>query len=94
MQIQAFYTIAELARLAGMTRQTMGRLLLANGLAMQRVGRTAIVPMSEVERKLPLVWESLLALERLRTSVARDAAATETSIRRPSGPSRPREPQG
>ena len=70
LEVQALYSIPALARVAKVTRQAMRRLILSNGLSLVRAGRTVLVPLSEIQRKLPLVWDSLLAAETLRAAAA------------------------
>ena len=57
--LQALYTIPELARAAGISRFLMGRILLAQGVTLVRSGRLRLVPVVEIEERLPLLWHSI-----------------------------------
>lgn len=60
--VTALYTLPALARASGVTQWTMGRLLRANGVVFVRTGRALKVPLSEIQRQVPLLWESILAV--------------------------------
>ena len=57
--LRAFYTIAELAKLAQVTRHTMVRLLQAHHIKFIRSGRAFFVPLCEIEEKMRPLWRSL-----------------------------------
>ena len=57
--LPALYTIAELARLAHVTRHTMVRLLRAHHVEFMRSGRAFYVPLCEIEEKMQPLWRSL-----------------------------------
>lgn len=83
---KAVYSIAELASIGNVTRQSLGRLLRACGIEFVHAGRTALVPLSEIRKRIPPLWESLVATGR----VQRMAEGTDEAGRgRPSRPSRP-----
>jgi hypothetical protein len=64
--VQALYTIPALARVANVTRYLLRRLLLASGVPLLRSGRVLYVPLSEIEKRIPPLWESICAGEKLR----------------------------
>jgi hypothetical protein len=63
MNLRAIYTIPEIARMAGISRQRAGRLLEAGGVDITRVGRARIVPLAAIQQAMPLFWESILQRE-------------------------------
>ncbi len=69
--VQALYTIPALARVAKVTRYLLRRLLLASGVQLLRSGRLIYVPLSEIERKIPPLWQSICAGERARVRASR-----------------------
>ena len=65
-QLQGVYTMAELARLLAISRKRV-RLLLNNaGIASHIVGSHRMVWVADVQEKLPAMWASLVACERMR----------------------------
>jgi hypothetical protein len=71
LNVQALYSTAALARAANVTSKLMRRLLRANGVTLIRSGRALFVPLFEISRKIPPLWESLLLLEEVRTQAAK-----------------------
>ena len=69
LPLRALYTVGELARAVGVSRYMMTRLLRAKGVELLRSGRRLIVPLCEIEEKLPLLWRSVLLAEAARTSI-------------------------
>jgi hypothetical protein len=65
MIIRALYSIPGLAQAAGISRHQMARLLRANGVAFLRSGRALMVPLHEIMRRVPGLWQSLVTLRRL-----------------------------
>ena len=70
LELRAYYTIAELARAAGVTTFSLLRLLRRNEVVFLRTGRALFVPLSEIRTKIPPLWEGLLAKEELRAAGA------------------------
>ena len=66
LEVQALYSIAAIARVANVTPSLLRRVLRANGVELVRAGRAVLVPLSEIETKIPPLWESLKAAEMLR----------------------------
>ncbi len=66
LDVRALYSLAQLARVANVTRHTLRRLLRKNGVTLVRSGRSLFVPLAEIERRIPPLWESLRRLEELR----------------------------
>jgi hypothetical protein len=66
LEVCALYSVETLARVAGVTHQLLRRLLASNGVTLVSVGRTGMVPLSEIEVRIPPLWRSIVAAERLR----------------------------
>jgi hypothetical protein len=66
LEVRAFYSVAELARVGGVPTYRLLRLLRRNGVTFLRAGRAFYVTVAEVRRKVPPLWEGLLAAEELR----------------------------
>jgi hypothetical protein len=92
LAVQALYTIPALARVANVTRYFLRRLLLACEVPFLRSGRLIYVPLSEIERRIPPLWESICAGERVRRQAEGVAATSEPGT--PIRASRARKPQG
>jgi hypothetical protein len=66
LEVQVVYSIGALARAGNVTRDAMQRLLAAHGVEFVRVGRSLLVPLCEIEEKVPPIWRSLVAAEAAR----------------------------
>ena len=66
IEVQALYSIATLANFARTTRFRMGRLLDSYGVRRVRSGRIWLVPLSEIEDRLPLLFSSIESAVRLQ----------------------------
>jgi hypothetical protein len=66
LEVQAVYSVAALARVANVTPHLLRRVLRANDVVFVRAGRSVLVPLSEIESKIPPLWESIKAAEALR----------------------------
>ncbi len=66
LALKALYTIAELAKLACLTHQSMNRLLMANGVVFVRSGTRKYVSAAQLAVRLPALWASLTAVEAAR----------------------------
>ncbi len=66
LELRALYSLPELARFANVSADRMRRLLRATGVEMVRSGRNLLVPLSEIERKIPPLWESIKTIEMVR----------------------------
>ncbi len=75
LEVRAFYTIAELARFAGVTPYMLLRVLRRNRVVFLQAGRALYVPLSEVRERIPPLWEGLKAAEELRSGAASSRAA-------------------
>jgi hypothetical protein len=53
LRLQALYSLTTLARVAGVTKQTLTRVLRANGVALLGSGRALLVPLSEIRARIP-----------------------------------------
>ena len=70
LNLQSFYGVCALAEVANVSRYVMNRLLRLAGVRFQRIGRSVLVPVSEIEEKIPLLWNSLQVLERVRRAAS------------------------
>jgi hypothetical protein len=70
LDVRAFYKIAELARVGGVSTYRLLRLLRRNDVQFLRVGRAYLVSLSEIRRKIPPLWEGLKLGEELRETAA------------------------
>ena len=69
LRIQALYRVSDLARASGVPHRRLQRLLKAEDVQVFRVGRLLLVPLTELEDKVPSVWESVKAAESLRSAL-------------------------
>jgi len=68
--VKAFYTIPELAKMAGMSRERMQRLLERNEVRLKRSGRHFLVPLSEINDKMFWLRDSMEMRDIYRDSLA------------------------
>jgi hypothetical protein len=68
LPIQALYSVRQLALAAGVTHRRLQRLLKVQEVQVFRVGRFLLVPLTEIEDKLPTLWDSMKVAEALRGS--------------------------
>jgi hypothetical protein len=66
LEVQALYSIAALARVGNVSIDLMRRVLRANGVSFVRARRALFVPLTEIQRKIPPLWESLCAAAEMR----------------------------
>jgi hypothetical protein len=66
LEPRVFYSVAELARAGNVPTYRLRRILRRHGVVFLRSGRAFYVPMAEIQRKIPSLWESLCALNGLR----------------------------
>jgi hypothetical protein len=66
LQVQALYSVRALAQAANVTPHLMRRVLRAAHVETLRAQRAIFVPLTELEAKLPQLWASIQAAERLR----------------------------
>jgi hypothetical protein len=59
MEPQAVYTIGELARLSGLSRYRMLRMLKGAGVKVHRSGRVFVVFLADLNTAFPKLWRSL-----------------------------------
>ena len=60
--LPAFYTISVLARLGNVSEYLIRRLIHKSGVQRVRAGRTILIPVTEIEQKMPLLFKSLKSL--------------------------------
>lgn len=65
-QLKAFYTVPELARMAGVSRWTMARRLEVIGVPFRNTGRWRVVYLADLKRIDPDLWLSITSVESLR----------------------------
>jgi len=73
LEIRAFYSVAELARAAGVPAYKLLRLLRRCRVTFIHAGRAYYVPLLEIREKIPPLWRSLCSAQELRRVC--DAAA-------------------
>jgi hypothetical protein len=66
LDLRALYSLPHLADAARVSRFKLLRLLRANEVVLLRSGRLLLVPLSEIEKRLPALWESLMTLDRVK----------------------------
>jgi hypothetical protein len=66
LPIQALYSVNQLARAAGVPHRRLQRLLKLEEVRVLHAGRFLLVALTELEEKLPLLWESIKSAEALR----------------------------
>jgi hypothetical protein len=72
-ELRCVYSIAELARMGNISVRLMRRLLRASGVSFLRSKRLLYVPVGEIRRVVPALWENICIAERVRRGVdARD----------------------
>jgi hypothetical protein len=76
LEVQAFYALGALARAANVDIDKLRRVLRANDIIFIREGRALFVPMSEIEVKIPPLWASICAAERVRRQAERNDSPT------------------
>jgi hypothetical protein len=69
LQLRAFYSVAELARAAGVRPYKLLRLMRRCRVDFIRAGRSFYVPLSEIREKIPALWRGIAAAEDLRRTV-------------------------
>jgi hypothetical protein len=70
LELRAYYSVPALARIAKVTRFTLLRLLKRVGVRFAKsTGRTRLVPQSEIQRKIPPLWDALILEERVRRGI-------------------------
>ena len=69
LPIQALYYVSQLARATGVTHRRIQRLLSTEGVRVYQLGRDVIVPLTELEEKVPHLWESVRAVQSLRAGL-------------------------
>jgi hypothetical protein len=82
LELRALYSIGELARFARVPTFKLRRVLKASGVVLLRSGRALYVPLSEIEAKIPPLWQSIAAAERLRQQ-SREPPVADELRRRP-----------
>ena len=72
LQARAFYSITALARIGNVNTYTLRCLLRANGVTLLRAQRVLFVPVTEIQAKIPPLWESICLVAELRGEPMRD----------------------
>jgi len=72
LSVQAFYSVADLARAANMTTPRMRRMLRGCGVQMFAAGRQLMAPLEEVCGKVPRFLENLKLAQKLLRQEAED----------------------
>jgi hypothetical protein len=66
LPLKAMYTVGQLARAASIDRRALKHILEENEVRFVRSGRWWLVSLSELERKVPPLWEGIKAVAELR----------------------------
>jgi hypothetical protein len=66
MQVQAVYSVAELAKGAGVPWRRLKRVLDAYGVTFLRAGKSWYVPLSELQSKVHPLWAGIVEAEHVR----------------------------
>jgi hypothetical protein len=66
LPLKAMYTVGQLARAASMDRRALKHILEDNEVRFVRSGRWWFVSVSELERKVPPLWEGIKVVADLR----------------------------
>jgi hypothetical protein len=61
LPIKPFYSLSELARVCGVERRALRKLFHREGVELLGSGKLAFVSLSEIERKLPTLFEGIRA---------------------------------
>ena len=69
LPLRALYSLATLARAMGISCRRTKKLLEASEVHVLRAGRCVYVPLSELEERVPELWESIKAAESLRRAL-------------------------
>lgn len=64
--LKPIYNLRELSDILGMHHTRVKRLLVAAGIAFQYSGRACLIPIAEIEDKLPRVWDSIMISDQFR----------------------------
>jgi hypothetical protein len=82
--LQSFYGLCALAQVANVSRHVVNTVLRLAHVRFQRGGRSVLVPLSEIEEKVPLLCNSLQVLERVRRAAQRAEEKSGPALRRAS----------
>ena len=82
-RLRAWYSIAALAEFANVSRFELRRALLRANGQFVRAGRAMFVPLSEVRKKIPNLFESICEIEeRRRKAEQRNPVPSRASVQR------------
>jgi len=59
LEVRAFYSVPALARIGNVSANRLRRLLRANGVTFISAGRALFVPLTEIQRRIPPLWDCL-----------------------------------
>ncbi len=66
LRAQATYSVSALARVANVSSWLLLRVLRGAKVELIRSGRCVLVPVREIQTKLPVLWKSIELVDRLR----------------------------
>ena len=81
-QLQAVYGLSALAAFARVDRHLLQRLLKANGVRVVRAGRAILVPLCEIQEKIPPLWKSICLVDKVRRAAVSEAQQGDRVKRR------------
>ena len=80
--LQSFFGVCALAQVANVSRYGMNKLLRLTHVRFQRVERSVLVALSEIEEKVPPLWNSLQVFEPVRRAARRAEGKSGPALRR------------
>lgn len=69
LPLQPLYPMSELAHAMGISHRKLQMLLETEDVRVLRAGRFLFVPLTELEAKVPTLWESIRAVETLHRAL-------------------------
>ncbi len=79
LPLRALYPLGQLARAVGLSDRRLQHLLEKAGVEVLRSGWAKYVPLSELERKVRPLWESIKSAEMMRRTIEESAAPDDTN---------------
>jgi excisionase family DNA binding protein len=66
LRMKVLYSVHELAQSIGISRHLVMKLVRSQSIVVYRLGRTTLIPLTEIKEKLEPVWEAICLSERDR----------------------------
>ncbi len=71
LPVQGIYSVADLARAAGVRSRVLRRLLRANGVTLISGGRALYVSLADIRQKIPGLFDGICLAEQVRSCAGR-----------------------